>query len=169
MAGLVAAHASAGLAPMVPSLVVAAHAVFAAAGVALIRIDVVALRLPDGIVLPTALALTLLFAAAGVAAGDLAPAGRAAAGALTLFAAHAALRRASPGSLGGGDVKLALPVGVVLAWHGWDTLAAGSVAAWACTAAWALLLVSKGRAASGTRIPHGPGMILGAWTALLVT
>jgi leader peptidase (prepilin peptidase)/N-methyltransferase len=148
--------------------VLVAHAGFFVVSLALIRIDVFQHRLPDAVVLPTAAGLGAAFALAAALAGDTAPLGRAAAGAIALTAVYLGLRAAFPAGLGGGDVKLAAPLGLLLGWHGWLPLVVGGAAAFALGGACAALLLATGRASRDTHIAFGPWMIVGAWAGLLV-
>ncbi len=60
------------------------------------------------------------------------------------------------GGIGGGDIKLALPLGVIVAAHtGLPGVIAAMAVASLCTLAW--LVVARGRDA-----PHGPGMLIAA-------
>jgi leader peptidase (prepilin peptidase) / N-methyltransferase len=110
-------------------------------------------RLPDALTLP-ALPLALLL---------LAPLGpevvlRAGVGAVLAFAAYAAVHLAAPAALGAGDVKLAAPLGAVLAGVSWEALVVGGVlAAIVSGAAAVVLLVVRGRRGV---LPHGPSMLL---------
>ncbi|WP_188755446.1 prepilin peptidase [Microbacterium album] len=151
------------------AIVATAHAAFLVVGLVLIRVDILEHRLPDRIVLPSAIGLTALLAVAAAMAGDLQPAGRAALGGLTLMGLYLALRAAHPAGLGGGDVKLAALVGVFLGWHGWMPLVVGAGAAFVLGAAFATVMMLAGRAGRDTHIAFGPWMIVGAWAALLVT
>jgi leader peptidase (prepilin peptidase) / N-methyltransferase len=88
-------------------------------------VDLLHHRLPDALTLP-ALPLALLL---------LAPVGpvavlRGAAGAAVALAAYGALHLAAPAAMGGGDVKLAAPLGAVLGAASWPALLlAGTLAA----------------------------------------
>lgn len=116
-------------------------------------VDVLHRRLPDTLTLP-ALPLALLL---------LAPLGpavvlRAAVGAVLASAAYAAVHLAAPAALGAGDVKLAAPLGAVLAGVSWEALVVGGVlAAIFSGAVAAVLLVVRGRRGV---LPHGPSMLL---------
>jgi leader peptidase (prepilin peptidase)/N-methyltransferase len=147
--------------------VLAAHATFLVASLALIRIDIREHRLPDAIVLPAGLAVAALFGLAAALTGHTASLGRAACGGLALFAVYLTLRALHPAGLGGGDVKLAALLGLVLGWHGWAPLAAGAAAGFVLGGAAAVVLLALGRAGRDTHLAFGPWMILGAWAGLL--
>lgn len=144
------------------TFVVLAHLVLLAVALALIAIDIAEHRLPDRIVLPVLAGEAALVVAEAVATGDGGSALRAGAGMLALGGFYALLRVISGGGLGGGDVKLAAAIGLVLGWHGWQALVVGAVAAFVLGALAALVLLAAGRADGGTRIAFGPWMILGA-------
>ncbi|MFC7614194.1 hypothetical protein ACFQV2_12250 [Actinokineospora soli] len=87
---------------------------------------------------------------------------RAALGAGVFFALHALLALAMPGALGGGDVKLAVPLGAVLGVLGPTWMLVALVVAAVVTLA---LIVVVPRWRSGA--PHGPGL-LGVTCALVI-
>lgn len=142
-------------------IVVLAHLALLGIGAWLIVIDIGTHRLPDRIVLP-ALAGTLLLALAGALFADL---GDALLGALwgmvLLGGFYALLRAVSRGGMGGGDVKLSALIGLVLGWHGWQTLIVGAAAAFVLGAGYALGLILLRRATGSTHIAFGPWMIIG--------
>lgn len=148
--GAVGAAAGAGVVPLpwLPVLLGLGWLAVAAGAV-----DVLHRRLPDALTLP-ALPLALLL---------LAPLGpevvlRAGMGAVLAFAAYAAVHLAAPAALGAGDVKLAAPLGAVLAGVSWEVLVvAGVLAAIFSGAAAVVLLAVRGRRGV---LPHGPSMLL---------
>ncbi|WP_410575571.1 prepilin peptidase [Amycolatopsis sp. cmx-4-61] len=95
-------------------------------------------------------------------AGSLA---RALAGAAVTAAFFLAVYFMAPGHLGGGDVKLAVPLGAALAWFGWQTLVLGSLLPW-LAAAIAVTIMRLGR--RRTAIPMGPFLIAGTLAAMLL-
>lgn len=145
----------------------AAHAAFLLVSLVLIRIDIREHRLPDVVVLPSAATLAAALALAALLSGDTAPLGRAAVGGLLLFGLYLLLRLAFPAGLGGGDVKLAALLGLLLGWHGWVELAAGAAAAFVLGGMHAIALLATGRASRDSHIAFGPWMIVGAWAGLL--
>ncbi|WP_345750639.1 prepilin peptidase [Microbacterium rhizophilus] len=148
-------------------LLAASHAALLVVSLILIRVDIREHRLPDAIVLPSAVGLAGALAVAAALAGDTTPLGRAAVGGLALFGLYLLLRLAVPAGLGGGDVKLAALLGLLLGWHGWIELAAGAAAAFALGGVHAIALLATGRASRETHIAFGPWMIVGAWAGLL--
>jgi leader peptidase (prepilin peptidase)/N-methyltransferase len=136
-------------------------------GVLLAVVDFRVKRLPDPLTLPLAgAALTLL----GLAALVPEHAGQwttALLGALALGAGYFVLFLLSPGSMGFGDVKLALGAGAVLGWYGWPTVMLGTFAGFLLGALYGGALVVARRAGRKTAIPFGPFLIGGAYLGLL--
>lgn len=135
--------------------------------VVLAAIDISTHRLPDRIVLPSWLTGFVLFVIASVLSADPGRMTRAALGMAALFAAYFLMRVVSPGSIGGGDVKLAGLLGLYLGWIGWSALLIGSAAAFVVGGGYALVLLARRRADRHSRIPFGPAMIVGAWLGIL--
>jgi leader peptidase (prepilin peptidase) / N-methyltransferase len=116
-------------------------------------VDVLAGRLPDALTLPALPAALLLLVPVG---GD--AVARGVLGAVVAVAAHAAVHLVAPAAMGGGDVKLAAPLGAVSAAVSWEALAlAGVLAALSSGVLAAAVLVRRGR---GGAVPHGPSMLL---------
>lgn len=133
----------------------------------LIVIDIRSHRLPNRIVLPTLAALIMVAAVDAVATGETGPLIRALLGVLILGGFYAVLRVISRSGMGGGDVKLAAVIGLVLAWHGWQALAVGAASAFVLGSLFALVLMLLKRADGATRIAFGPWMIAGALLGVL--
>lgn len=150
-------------------LIVLAHLALAIVGIRLIVIDARTHRLPNRIVLPTLGAAVLLVLLEGLLTADVERMLRSLLGGLILGGFYALMRVASRQGIGGGDVKLAAVIGVVLAWHGWTTLMIGALAAFVLGALYALVLMAMRRADRSTRIAFGPWMIVGAVLAIAVS
>ncbi|MDQ0725031.1 A24 family peptidase [Microbacterium sp. W4I20] len=123
---------------------------------------------PNRIVLPTLAALLLLLlidAVVTMRSGQLI---RALIGMLILGGFYLVLRMISRSGMGGGDVKLAAVIGLVLGWHGWQELAIGAASAFVMGALFALALLLLRRADGATRIAFGPWMIAGAFVGVVV-
>jgi leader peptidase (prepilin peptidase) / N-methyltransferase len=149
-------------------LIVLVHLVLLVVAVRLVVIDVRTHRLPDRIVLPTLAALLVLIAIDALVTADTAPLLRAGGGLLVLGGFYAALRLLSRDGMGGGDVKLAAAIGLLLGWHGWHPLAVGAASAFVLGAVHAAVLLVLRRADRHTRIAFGPWMIAGAVLGVLV-
>jgi len=148
--------------------VLIAHLALAGVGLWLIVIDARTHRLPNHIVLPALGALVLLVIVEALITGDGGRMLRALLGGLALGVFYAILHLASRQGMGGGDVKLAAVIGLVLAWHGWQTLLLGAAAAFLLGALYALALMLARRANRSTRIAFGPWMIIGAALAVVI-
>lgn len=137
-------------------------------GAVLAVIDVRSHRLPNRMVLP---AYPVAIAALGflaAASGDAGSFVRALVGGVILFGAYALLRSVRGSGLGGGDVKLAGVLGLLLGFAGWGSLLLGAAAAFVSGGLYAVALLALRRADRRTAIPFGPWMLLGAWIGLLV-
>ncbi|MGM1016640.1 MAG: prepilin peptidase [Actinomycetota bacterium] len=148
-------------------IILLVHLALLAVGGVLTVIDARTHRLPNRIVLPTLAALGALVAIEALLLGDATRLGRALGGMLALAVFYAALRMISSSGMGGGDVKLAAVIGLVLGWHGWQEVAVGAASAFVLGALYALVLMAMRRADRSTRIAFGPWMILGAAGAVL--
>lgn len=146
--------------------VIVVHLALAGIGAWLIVIDARTHRLPNRIVLPTLGALVLLAIIEALATGDGERLVRALLGGLALGAFYAVMHLISRQGMGGGDVKLAAVIGLVLAWHGWQVLVLGAAAAFLLGALYASVLMLLRRANRHTRIAFGPWMIIGAVLAI---
>lgn len=140
---------------------------FAALGIALAIIDVRVHRLPNALVLPAYPAAGVLLLSAGALGAPVGDLLRATLGGALLLMFYALLGLAGPGAMGGGDVKLAGLIGIVLGFTGWGALAVGSAAAFVLGGAAGLVLLLRGRAGRGTAVPFGPWMIAGAWAGIV--
>ncbi|WP_101844976.1 prepilin peptidase [Zhihengliuella sp. ISTPL4] len=144
------------------ALVGLVHGALLAVGVLLIVIDARTHRLPNRIVLPTLVLLLAMMVVDAVLTADAAALIRGLLGSLALGGFYAVLRLLSRSGMGGGDVKLALVIGLLLAWHGWGAFLLGASSAFVFGAVYALVLLAAGRADRRTRIAFGPWMIAGA-------
>lgn len=149
---------------MDPAVVITAlaHLALLGIGIRLIWIDIATHRLPDRIVLPTLAGAVLLALAGGLFAGEGARLLASLWGMLLLGGFYALLRLLSREGMGGGDVKLAALIGLVLGWHGWQALLIGAAAAFVLGAVHALGLIALRRATGSTHIAFGPWMIVGS-------
>jgi len=147
-------------------LVIIAHALLLVVGLWLLVIDARTHRLPHVIVLPTLAASLLAVILEALLLHDATRLLRALAGMALMGGFYLVLRLISRGGMGGGDVKLAAVLGVVLGWHGWSPLAVGIAATFLLAALYALTLMALRRATGATRIALGPWMILGAILAI---
>lgn len=148
-------------------LALAALLWFAGAGIALAAIDLEHRRLPDAIVLPSLGVVTVLLAASAALAGDWLRLGQTLGGGAALFAGYLLIAIVYPAGMGGGDVKLAPLVGVVLGWVGWSAVVVGAFAGFLLGALWGVALMLLRRGGRKTALPFGPFMLLGAWIGIV--
>jgi len=128
----------------------------------LVAVDLACHRLPDVVVLPTAVALVGGLALAAATADAWPGFGRALLGGVVLGVGFLAMALISPRALGLGDVKLAALLGIFLGWFGWSAVLAGVVATFLLGGAAALILVAFTRASRSTALAFGPWLVLGA-------
>lgn len=148
--------------------VVTVHLMLFVVACGLVVIDIRSHRLPNRIVLPTLAALVVLGVADAIASGESTAMIRAAFGMLILGGFYAALRLLSREGMGGGDVKLAAVIGLILGWHSWQALAVGAASAFVLGALFSVSLMMLRRADGSTRIAFGPWMIIGALLGILM-
>lgn len=127
-------------------------------GVAAGAVDLRHHRLPDALTLPALPAALLLLLPLGPGA-----LGRALAGAAVAVGAHAVVHLIAPRSMGAGDVKIAAPLGAVLAAASWAALPLAAVLAALFTGLGAAAGLASRRLARGAAVPHGPSMLLAGW------
>ena len=139
-----------------------------AISVALALIDLDTHRLPNAIVYPSAVVLLVLFAVASALTGDWGALARGLLGAVLLGGGYLALAVAVPGGMGLGDVKLAVVLGLVLAYLGWGPLAVGAFGAFVVGGTVAISLIILRRARWRGGLPFGPSMLVGAWVGILL-
>ncbi|MBO1031723.1 prepilin peptidase [Tessaracoccus sp. SD287] len=161
----IAAGVAAGLG-LVGSL---AFAVVAGASAMLVAIDIATHTLPHRIVLPTLVAAVVLLGVEALLGAGLGTWGRALLGALVATAVLFVLAFINPAGLGLGDVAFVAPLGLVLGWLGWGTLAVGLLAAFVLNGLLIGLLLALRRSGRGAEVPFGPSLVLGAVIAVAQT
>jgi leader peptidase (prepilin peptidase) / N-methyltransferase len=145
-------------------------------GVAAGAVDLRHRRLPNALTVPAFPVALLLLLPVGPAAVV-----RGAGGAALAAAVHVAVHLVDRRAVGAGDVKLAAPLGAVLAAVGWPALALGAVLAALLTAAAAIATMSSTLVGAGARagpqrgwrragqaVPHGPSMLAATWLVTVV-
>ena len=135
-------------------------------GLRLMLIDIDTHLLPSGIVYRAiAIAIPLLtLAAVWDATGSIATM---LSGAVIMWFLMKTLEVLSRGDLGGGDVRLALLLGLYTGWLSLEHLAVAVVTAFAAAGLFALVLIVLRRAGRRTHIAFGPFLIAGALFAVL--
>jgi leader peptidase (prepilin peptidase)/N-methyltransferase len=149
-------------------IAVLVHIALVGIGAWLLIIDARTHRLPNRIVLPTLGGLLVLVGVEALITGDTAHLVGSLLGMLLLAGFYAVMRMVSRQGIGGGDVKLAAVIGLVLGWHGWQALAIGAASAFVLGALYALVLMALRRADRRTRIAFGPWMIVGAVLGIVI-
>lgn len=147
-------------------VVLASFLFLAAISIALALIDLDTHRLPNALTYPSAIVLTVMLAGASIVEGDWAPFGRALLGAAVLGLGYLVLAVAVPNGMGLGDVKLAVVLGLPLAYLGWGPLAVGAFGAFLVGGSVAVVLLLVGRTTLRGGIPFGPSMLTGAWIGI---
>lgn len=140
---------------------------FAAASTVLTLVDLAEKRLPNAVVFPTLGAVALLLVPPTWALGTWWPMLWALAGAAAMFAVYFLLALISPSSMGMGDVKLALVVGLLLGWFGLNVWLIGLLGAFVVGGIIALIALALRRVTLRGSIPFGPSMLAGALLAVL--
>ncbi|MCC4907643.1 A24 family peptidase [Microbacterium sp. cx-59] len=146
--------------------VAVAYAVFAVQSVVLAIIDLRTHRLPNRIVLPGYPVAIVLFGIAALLRPDPWALGRALLAGAILFAFYLLLRMLQRGGMGGGDVKLAGVIGIMLGFAGWDAVVIGLFAGFLGGGLYSAVLLARRRANRRTAVPFGPWMLLGAWVGI---
>lgn len=169
VAGLAAGRAVAGYpagSPAEAALLLSVLLPVALVGVLLAAVDLAVLRLPDVVVLPTALIVAALLAVAAAVTGEPGPMVRALAAAGVLGAAYALLALLPGSAMGFGDVKLAAVLGAPLGWLGWPAVLLGGVLPVLLGGVAALGLLATGRIRRDTPVPFGPALVAGFLVAI---
>ncbi|GAA5102294.1 A24 family peptidase [Haloechinothrix salitolerans] len=132
-------------------------------GVPLAATDLRQRRLPNALTLSAIGVTACVLVAVAVSAGTAAVLGAAAWGGVSLTSAHLAVYLVAPGSLGGGDVKLATSVGAVLGAVGWQAVLLGMLLA--SSVAFLLGVAARvlRRPAWRDGVPYGPGLLAATW------
>lgn len=145
----------------------AAGLVVAAAGVALVMIDLDHRRLPFSITGATAVGAVIALGIDVVRHGT-GPVPVALAAAAVWLAVYGGIWLVTSGrGMGLGDVALAPVLGLVLGWLGWGPALVGLGAGFVVGAVVGVALIAAGTAAARSRVPHGPFLLTGALLGML--
>lgn len=150
-------------------LLLAGGVVFGVCGTALAFIDVQQHRLPNRIVYPWAGFTAGLLVLVTFLLGDIAGLGRAVAAGLAWGLLFLCVRLIHPPSVGMGDVKLSVVLGLHTGFLGWEVFAVGVALSFLLGGAVSVWLVVTRRATSTSRIAFGPFLILGTAGALVLS
>ncbi|WP_022873279.1 prepilin peptidase [Nesterenkonia alba] len=148
-------------------LLLVGGAVFAVCGTALAFIDAKEHRLPNRIVYPWAGITAGLLMLVTLLLSDLPGLGRAVLAGLIWGGLFLGIRLLHPPSVGMGDAKLAVVLGMHAGFLGWEAFAAAVLLSFVLGGVTAVVLVLTGRASRRTNIPFGPFLILGTALALV--
>ena len=151
-----------GLTWILPALLV-----FAASATVLTLVDLAEKRLPNTVIFPTLGAVAVLLVPASWAAGAWMSLLWAVVGSAAMFAVYFLLALISPASMGMGDVKLALVIGLLLGWFGLTAWLIALLAAFVVGGLVAIIALLLRRVTLRGSIPFGPSMLAGALIALL--
>ncbi|MFD4422266.1 prepilin peptidase [Agromyces sp. NPDC058484] len=152
-----------------PSWILPALLVFAAASTVLTLVDLAEKRLPNAVVFPSLGAVALCLVPATWAGDTWWPLLWAVVGGSTMFAVYVVLALVSPSSMGMGDVKLALVIGLLLGWFGLNAWLIGLLAAFIVGGVIAIGALAMRRVTLRGSIPFGPSMLAGAFVAVLLS
>ncbi len=145
-----------------------AYLVLAGGLVVLSLIDLDTFLLPNRIVYPLTIAVTLLFGVAGVLDGGLGDFRRALLCGLVVFAVFLLLHLISPRGMGFGDVKFSFVLGVALGWVSPATAFLGIFMGFLLGSVVGIGLIATKIKTRKDHVPFGPFMALGAVSALLI-
>lgn len=140
---------------------------FAAASTVLTLVDLAEKRLPNAVVFPTLAVVAALLVPPTWASGAWIALAWAAAGSAAMFGVYFLLALISPSSMGMGDVKLALVIGLLLGWFGLNAWLVGLLAAFVVGGVIAIVALLLRRVTLRGSIPFGPSMLAGALIAVL--
>ena len=141
---------------------------FAACATVLSIVDLAEKRLPNAVVFPALGAVAVLLVPATWATGIWMSLVWALVGAAAMFAVYLLLALISPASMGMGDVKLALVIGLLLGWFGLSAWLVGLLAAFVVGGVIAIVALLRKRVTLRGSIPFGPSMLVGALVAVLL-
>ena len=142
--------------------VAVALCVLAVGSAVLIPVDQAVLRLPDAIVWPTTGAVLGMLLVAAAVTGEWERLTTAVLAMVVVGVGYFVLAWIAPQSLGLGDVKLSLVLGLALGWFGWRAVLFGMLGGFLLFALVAIALLVSRRASMQSDLPFGPWMILGA-------
>ena len=141
---------------------------FAACATVLSIVDLAEKRLPNAVVFPALGAVAVLLVPVTWATGVWMSLVWALVGSAAMFAVYFVLALISPASMGMGDVKLALVIGLLLGWFGLSTWLVGLLAAFVVGGVIALVALVLKRVTLRGSIPFGPSMLVGALVAVML-
>ena len=151
-----------------PTALLPAWLALAAAAAVLVPIDLRHRLLPDRVVLPAVVLVTVLLAVAAAVHGDWSALLRAVLGGAASFGTGLVMVLVTPSGLGFGDVKLAALLGLVLGWLGWPVLLLGFLLGFLVQGVLGVVLLTLRHAGRKTELPFGPALLAGCLAAGLL-
>ncbi|GAB3454181.1 prepilin peptidase [Actinophytocola sediminis] len=146
----------------------AAFSFLALIGVRLTVIDLTEHQLPRSLVMPLYPTLWgLLGLATAIEEHHHADLLRATIGMIALPTAYLTLAIITRNGLGSGDIRLAGPIGLSLAWHSWNAVLTGTLLTLIYASLTATIMLTTRNATRHTPIPFGPAMLGGTFIAIL--
>lgn len=142
-----------------------AYSSLALFGVPLALIDLTELRLPTALILPLYPLTMGLLGLSAMIDGTYPDLLRAETGMIVLPATYLAVALLSRGGVGAGDIRLAGPIGLLLAWQNWTAVIAGTMLAFVYATHTRIVAGRKNRR---TQVPFGPAMLGGMFTVVLI-
>jgi len=142
---------------------------FAAFATVLSIVDLAEKRLPNAVVFPALATVGVLLVPATWATGEWMRLVWALAGASAMFIAYFVLALISPSSMGMGDVKLALVIGLLAGWFGLSAWLVALLAAFVIGGVISLVALALRKVTLRGSIPFGPSMLAGAVVAVLLS
>lgn len=149
------------------NFVLAAYLAFAFLTVVLFLTDIDHKRIPNRITYPGIPAAAALLLAGSWLDGTHSAFPQALAGAGAYAGFFLVVYLVARGGFGFGDVKLAVLLGLFLAFEGWDRLLVAGFMTAAIGGLMAIGAVVAAGAGAKTEIPYGPAMIMGAWITVI--
>lgn len=140
---------------------------FAAASTVLTLVDLAEKRLPNAVIFPVLAVVAVLLVPPTWISGEWIALLWALIGAAAMFAVYFLLALISPSSMGMGDVKLALVIGLLLGWFGLNAWLVGLLAAFVVGGLIAIVALLLRRVTLRGSIPFGPSMLVGALVSVL--
>ena len=145
-----------------------AHLVFIAVTTVLVVTDLDAKLLPNRVLYPGTIVITVLLAAGAVAEDSLTSFWNGLIAGAVYFGILFLIGVLNPRGMGFGDVKMAFVIGLVLGFWDWRVLAQALIFTGLIGGIPALFLLAFKKVSKDYEIPYGPAMILGAWIALFL-
>lgn len=141
---------------------------FAVATVWLSIIDFREKRLPNKIVWPLNIFIAAMLGTHALVSNTMDSYLRALLAGAACFAVFFAMRFFSPNSMGFGDVKLSIAIGLMLGYLSWNAVINGIFIGFVAAAIFALIGLATKKLKFKGSLAFGPFMLLGAWVALFL-